>query len=127
KLISKSTMLMKMDLDPGIETANRLTESGTIDLTDEKQVKPIVDMVIAGLMSIETAQKMLGLDPKENSAEAAWMGLFSQGSLSDKLCDDCAYFDEENNRCGVTSTEVTFDSPACRFCRPKAKVSGEVP
>lgn len=120
KLISKSTMLMKMDLDPGIETANRLTESGTVDFTDEKQVKPIVDMVLSGLMSVETAQKMLGLDPKENRAKADWEGLYTRGDISDKICDECAYFNEENNRCGVTNTEVTFDTATCRLCNLKA-------
>ena len=45
KLISRSSLQLKMDLDPDIEAANRETESKKIDLMDEKQVKPVVDMV----------------------------------------------------------------------------------
>lgn len=117
KLISRSTMLMKMDLDPGIETANQLSERGTVDLLDQNQVKPIVDMVIAGIMGIETAQRMLGLDPAKNTAHA----MYSQGDAAGRICDECGYFDEEQNRCGVTTGEVTFDTAACRLCRPKPK------
>lgn len=127
KLISRSSLQMKMDLDPEIEEGNRVNESKSADLLDEKQVKPIVDMVVAGIMSVETAQQMLGLDPAKNpvgtGAAADWAGLFSQGNFSDKLCDDCSYFGEDNNLCGVTSAEVTFDTPACRFLRPKKKAS----
>ncbi len=119
KLISRSSLQMKMDLDPEIEEGNRVNESKSADLLDEKQVKPIVDMVVAGIMSVETAQQMLGLDPAKNPAgsrsEAAWAGLFAHGDHSGEVCDSCAYFGEENNRCGVTQAEVTFDSPACRF------------
>jgi len=123
KLISRSTMLMKMDLDPAIEAAKQQSERGMVDMLDEKQVKPIVDMVIAGLMSIETAQEMLGLDPAKNPpgsrAEAAMGGLFSQADFQSKLCDDCGYFDEEKNRCNVTDAEVTFDASACRHLHLK--------
>ncbi|MCL5103116.1 MAG: hypothetical protein M1133_03230, partial [Armatimonadetes bacterium] len=107
KLISRSSLQMKMDLDPDIEEGNRQNESKSADLLDEKQVKPIVDMVVAGIMSIESAQQMLGLDPAKNpvdsGAAADWAGLFTQANFSDKLCDDCGYFDENDNRCGVTS------------------------
>ena len=44
KLISRSSLQMKMDLDPDTEQANRESEGQTVDLLDEKQVKPIVDM-----------------------------------------------------------------------------------
>jgi len=128
KLISRSSLQLKMDLDPDIEEANRQNEGKSIDLLDEKQVKPIVDMVVAGIMSVETAQEMLGLDPAKNPAgsrsEAAWAGLFTHGDHSGEVCDSCAYFSEENNRCGVTQAEVTFDSPACRFLQ-RRKVEGK--
>ena len=67
KLISRSSLQLKMDLDPDIEAANRENEGKSVDLLDEKQVKPIVDMVMAGIMSVETAQEMLGLDPAKNT------------------------------------------------------------
>ena len=80
KLISRSSLQLKMDLDPDIEAANRETEKRSVDLLDEKQVKPIVDMVMAGIMGVETAQEMLGLDPAKNPAgtrtEASWAGPF---------------------------------------------------
>jgi len=120
KLISRSSLQLKMDLDPDIEKANRQSEGKSVDLLDEKQVKPIVDMVVAGIMSVESAQEMLGLDPAKNPpsgsrAEAAWAGLFATGGHSGEICDSCGYFDAEHNRCGVTQGEVNFDSPACRF------------
>lgn len=123
KLISRSSLQLKMDLDPDIEEANRQSEGKSVDLLDEKQVKPIVDMVVAGIMSVESAQEMLGLDPAKNRAgsrsEAAWAGLFMHGEHGGEVCDSCGYFDENDNRCGVTQAEVTFDSPACRFVQPK--------
>ncbi len=119
KLISRSSLQMKMDLDPDTEQANRENESQSVDLFDEKQVKPIVDMVVAGIMSVETAQEMLGLDPAKNPtgsrAEAAWGGLFSRADHDGEVCESCGYFDADHNRCGVTQAEVMFDSPACRF------------
>ncbi len=119
KLISRSSLQMKMDLDPDTEMANRQHEGKSVDLLDEKQVKPIVDMVVAGIMSIETAQEMLGLDPAKNPtgsrAEAAWGGLFTKAGDDGEVCESCGYFDADHNRCGVTSAEVTFDSPACRL------------
>ncbi|NLN75016.1 MAG: hypothetical protein GX139_01730, partial [Armatimonadetes bacterium] len=123
KLISRSSLQLKMDLDPDTETANREHEGKSVDLLDEKQVKPIVDMAVAGIMSVETAQEMLGLDPAKNPtgsrADAAWGGLFAKGEHDGEVCDSCGYFDAEHNRCGVIQAEVTFDSPACRFLQPR--------
>ncbi|MHB9038318.1 MAG: phage portal protein family protein [Armatimonadota bacterium] len=123
KLISRSSLQIKMELDPDIETANRQHEDKSVDLLDEKQVKPIVDMVVAGIMSVEAAQEMLGLDPAKNTSisktEAAWGGLFTQADSGDDVCDSCGYFDDEHNQCGVTQAEVMFDSPACRFIQLK--------
>lgn len=119
KLISRSSLQLKMELDPDIETANRQHEGKSVDLLDQNQVKPIVDMVVAGIMGVETAQQMLGLDPAKNTSipksEAAWGGLFTSADHTNEICDSCGYFDDEHNRCGVTQAEVAFDSPACRF------------
>ena len=41
KLISRSSLQLKMDLDPDIEAANRETEKHSVDLLDEKQVNPL--------------------------------------------------------------------------------------
>lgn len=130
KLISRSSLQLKMDLDPDIEAANRETEGKSVDLLDEKQVKPIVDMVMAGIMSVETAQEMLGLDPAKNPTgtrtEASWAGPFVRGGMGNAVCDDCAYFDDERNHCRVQRNETTFDTPTCRFFDSKA-VPSEVP
>lgn len=114
KLISRSSLQLKMELDPDTEAANREHESKSVDLLDEKQVKPIVDMVVAGIMGIEAAQEMLGLDPAKNKPVQAQAALHS-----DEMCDSCGFFTDEQNRCGVTQAETTFDSPACRFFEHK--------
>jgi hypothetical protein len=132
KLISRSSLQLKMDLDPDIEAANRETEKHSVDLLDEKQVKPIVDMVMAGIMGVETAQEMLGLDPAKNPAgtrtEASWAGPFVRGDMGNAVCDDCTHFDQERNHCRVQRNETTFDTPACRFFESKtvpSEVSSE--
>ena len=112
KLISRSSLQLKMDLDPDTEEANRENEGKNVDLLDEKQVKPIVDMVVAGIMSVETAQEMLGLDPAKNRPTAA-----QASAYADELCDTCGFFDGDRNKCAVTGSDATFDSPACRFIR----------
>ena len=122
KLISRSSLQLKMDLDPDIEAANRDSESQSVDLFDAKQVKPMVDMVLAGIMSVERAQKMLGIDPEKHTptgTEAAWGGPSAHGDVGDAVCDDCVHFDEAQNHCRVHRSEVTFDTPACRFLDPK--------
>ncbi len=127
KLISRSSLQLKMDLDPDLEAANRDSEGKLVDLFDTKQVKPIVDMVLAGIMSVQRAQKMLGLDPEENTptgTEAAWGGPSARGDIADAVCDDCVHFDEARNHCQVHRTETTFDMPACRFLDPKTGSPG---
>jgi len=130
KLISRSSLQLKMDLDPDIESANRETEKRSVDLLDEKQIKPIADMVMAGIMGVETAQEILGLDPAKNPVgsrtEASWGGPFTRGDLGDVVCDDCAHFDDEQNHCRVQRNETTFDAPACRFFDAKT-VPSETP
>jgi len=124
KLISRSSLQLKMDLDPDIEAANRENERKSVDLLDEKQVKPIVDMVMAGIMSVETAQEMLGLDREKNRAgagraEGSWGGPFARADTADEVCDACIHFDEARNFCRVHRAETTFDSSVCRFFDPR--------
>ncbi len=111
KLISRSSLQLKMDLDPDTEKANREHEGKSIDLMDEKQVKPIVDMVMAGIMGVEAAQQMLGLDPAKNKT-----GAQATASIGE-TCDTCGFFHDEHNKCGVTGDDVSFDTPACRFAQ----------
>jgi len=125
KLISRSSLQLKMDLDPDIEAANRQGEERSVDLLDEKQIKPIVDMVMAGILGVESAQEILGIDPSANPAvgtrtEAAWAGRFTKGNADDEICDACVHFEEEANYCRVKKVETTFDAQACRFFDPKS-------
>ena len=120
KLISRSSLQLKMDLDPDIESANRQGEDRSADLLDEKQIKPIVDMVMAGILGVEAAQEILGIDPTKNAVpgvgtEASWSGPFARGNAATEICDRCAHFDEGENFCRVKKAETTFDAQACRF------------
>lgn len=118
KLISRSSLQLKMDLDPDIEAANRETERKQIDLMDEKQVKPVVDMVVSGILSVPRARKMLGIpaEDDEPTAEAAlvWSGDLESTGIA-TVCDECSHFIADTNHCRVHNSERTFDAPACRF------------
>jgi len=117
KLISRSSLQLKMDLDPDIESANRETEKQTIDMLDEKQVKPLVDMVMAGILTVEAAQAMLGIKPEQAPVPEPDVPPTeqAQANLSGRICDGCLHFDDSMNRCGVHNFERSFDSAACRF------------
>ncbi len=118
KLISRSSLQIKMDLDPDIEAANRETERKNIDLMDEKQVKPLVDMVVSGIMSVPRAREILGIPAEETGLGAESAHIWSENleaTAESALCDECNHFNAESNQCRVHNTERTFDSPACRF------------
>ena len=120
KLISRSSLQLKMDLDPDIELANRQNEGSKVDLLDEKQVKPIVDMVVAGILSVEAAQQMLGLEPTasappEGQTEAGLRGGARAQAAVVGLCDDCSHYDPGRGWCRVHAAERAFDAPGCRF------------
>ena len=74
-------------------------------------------MVNTGIMSIETAQVKLGLDKEKNRpATADWNygpPSVSSAAAEGAVCDDCEFFDEETNYCGVTGRETRFDALAC--------------
>ncbi len=122
KLISRSSLQLKMDLDPDIEAANRENERKEIDLMDEKQVKPVVDMVFAGILSVDSARKMLGIasEQDDSSSEAihVWSGDMAATGKS-ATCDMCSHFLSDTSHCRIQNSERAFDAPACRFidCR----------
>jgi len=70
-LISRSSLQLKMDLDPEIETANQENERLNINLLDEKQIKPVVDMVIAGILGRDQAKQILGICTQR---QKGWLG-----------------------------------------------------
>jgi len=118
RLISKKSLQVRMDLDPEVEAEQGEKDRSQIDVTDEKRIKPVVDMVNAGIMSPEYAQELLGLPPEKNRQDAALQGtasqLFSLADVPDAICDECEYFDEDTNFCSVRETETRFDNNACR-------------
>jgi len=95
-------------------------------------VKPIVDMVMAGILTVEAAQAMLGIDPTQASTappvttEASWGGLSVKGAVAGEVCDDCVHFDGDANRCRVHRSERFFDSPACRFFEARMSAAAGV-
>jgi hypothetical protein len=62
-LISKNSLQLKMDLNPEMESVQR--EEERKKPRDIPDAKTIVDMVNAGIISVETAQEMLGLDKEK--------------------------------------------------------------
>jgi len=129
RLISKKSLQVRMDLDPDVESEQSEKDRTRIDLTDEKRIKPVVDMVNAGIMSPEYAQELLGLPPEKNRPNTALQGtasqLFSQAGPAEAMCDDCAYFDEETNGCSIRETDTRFDNNACRYFEPRGDAPAE--
>lgn len=122
KLISRASLQIKMDLDPEIEKANLDTEAKTIDLLNEKQIRPLADMVIAGILSVADARKMLGL-PDEQAAlpdsKAALLGITEMSaSAQTKTCGECSRFDLDRMYCPILEIERSSAAAACRFCEP---------
>jgi hypothetical protein len=119
-LISKNTIQTKMDLNPDVEKSNRKKEGTLVDMSWD--IKDIVALVQMGVMSVETARQMLGLEEaketgqidKEEKSEAE--GMYALAEV-EKICDGCAFFDDENNRCLVTGEDRRFNQKACRQFR----------
>lgn len=126
KLISKRTMQMKMELDPDLESTNRAQEQGAIslyDLLDEKLIKPMTELVTAGVVTPEAIAKLLNLTadmiPKApvTPAQAAQGGAYlrAQAAEDGRLCGDCKFYDDTRAYCPVLEEDMPFGSPACRF------------
>jgi len=116
-LISKNTIQTKMDLNPDVERSNRTKEGTLVDMSWD--IKDIVSLVQMGVMSVDTAREMLGLDgAKETGRVKVEVKSDAEGMYATadegKTCDGCAFFDAENNRCQVTDEERRFDQPVCR-------------
>ena len=125
-LISKNTIQMKMDLNPDLEKSNRKKEGTLVDMSWD--IKDIVALVQMGVMSVQTAQEMLGLDKTKESSRVVKQekseaeGMYATAAES-HVCDDCAFFDADNNLCLVTGEERVFDQAACRqFLRAELKL-----
>ncbi|MDP8240374.1 MAG: hypothetical protein P9X24_14890 [Candidatus Hatepunaea meridiana] len=116
-LISKNTIQTKMDLIPDVEKSNQAKEGTLVDMSWD--IKDIVSLVQMGVMSVQTAQEMLGLDgskemsrvQKQEKTDAEAMYATSSG---DRLCDECAFFETDENLCQVSCEERRFDQMVCR-------------
>ncbi|MBT3231489.1 MAG: phage portal protein [Calditrichaeota bacterium] len=124
-LISKNTIQTKMDLNPDVEKSNRTKEGTLVDMSWD--IKDIVSLVQMGVMSVQTAREMLGMDKvkensrveKEDKSEAE--GMYTTAG-EDHICDECGFFDADNNKCTVTDEERRFDQGACRQFLKSVKV-----
>jgi len=119
RLISRKSLQVRMQLDPDVEAAQAEAERKEIDLTDEKAVKPIVDLVNAGVITPEYAREVLGIPQEKNQSEAERLEvaarLFAGDRAEGAICDECQSFDGETNWCEFREKEVRFDDDACRY------------
>jgi len=119
RLISRKSLQTRMQLDPEVEATQSESERKEMDLTDEKCIKPIVDLVNAGVITPEYAREVLGIPQAKNTTEAERLDvaarLFSQGDVPEAMCDECEYFDADANWCSIRETETRFDNNACRY------------
>ena len=119
-LISKNTIQTKMDLNPDVEKSNRKKEGTLVDMSWD--IKDIVALVQMGVMSVETAREMLGLDEGKETGrikideKTESEGMYASAEV-EKICDGCAFFDGEANHCLVTGEDRRFNQKACRQFR----------
>ena len=118
QLISRSSLQLKMELDPAIEAANRERERQQIDLMDVRQIKPVVDMVVAGIISVERARALLGLaadDVASDHTTHAHCGHVLDTTTATAVCGTCRHWHAEQHHCAVLGIERHAEAPACRF------------
>lgn len=113
KLISRSSLQLKMDLDPEIENANQENERLIINLLDEKQIKPVVDMVIAGILDLTQAKQILGISNNDQKAEASLKADAGE-------CGQCQW--HSDGQCELNQISRSEDATACRFFNPQVDV-----
>ena len=107
KLISRSSLQLKMDLDPEIENANQENEQLNINLLDEKQIKPVVDMVIAGILDLDQAKQILGITG--NKGQKAEANLKADAGR----CGQCQW--HSDGQCELNQISRSAEGTACRF------------
>ncbi len=127
KLISKNSLQIKMDLNPEVESASTDVESAKpFDLSDSKTAETAMRFLENGVISIGKVQELFGFDKeKDRPAAADWnyRPPMATGAVEfDTICDECEFFDDENNWCDANSRDTRFDSRACTsFERKRAK------
>ena len=68
---------------------------------------------------MDTAREMLGMDLAKESGNISKQvktetEVMYANASEGNVCDDCAFFGGDSNRCLVTGEERTFDQAACR-------------
>lgn len=129
-LVSKKTVQIMMELNPDIEQANR---EGERVVDRDWSVQDIVQMVQLGILPVQMAQEVLGIDPAKAAEQAGAQAmadidqLYTRASAGrfSKVCDDCAFFGESNNRCHAQDIEIPFDTPACVLFEQKLIATAE--
>lgn len=116
ELISRSSLQLKMDLDPEIEASNREREH-KVNLFDKEQTSPVNDLVLSGVLPVEQVRELLGIKPGNENPYAAggvtFASLEEPERTGDEMCDDCFHFDRENPRCNVRNEDRPFDADPC--------------
>ena len=120
RLISRKTLQSKLGLNPEIERKNQ--EGDKADVFSASMMKPIAELVIAGVLSVPEARKLLGMEtaqtdtvpaaPEQVSAALAAMGMQVNAG---RICDECRSHTTASNRCEVLGCDRSFADPACRF------------
>lgn len=113
KLISRSSLQLKMDLDPEIENANQENEQLNINLLDEKQIKPVVDMVIAGILDLDQAKQILGI---RNNGQKTEANLKADAGN----CGQCQWYNA--GQCELNQISRSEDASGCRFFNQQVAV-----
>jgi hypothetical protein len=127
KLISKNSLQIKMDLNPEVEDSQTEAESKKpYDLSDNKTAETVMKFLESGVISIGKAQELFGFDKeKDRPATADWNyrpPMVTGAVEFDTICDECEFFDDENNWCDANNRDTRFDSRVCNsFERKRAK------
>lgn len=110
-LISRKTLQSKMELDSAIEQQN--SESDGVNLRNERQVRPIIDLAASGIVTPEEARGLLGLakeKPKDSPESLASLG---GSDVCGQICDTCQH--HTSDHCGLHDIARPFSASACRF------------
>ena len=116
-----------MDLNPEVEDSQTEAESKKpFDLSDNKTAETVMKFLESGVISIGKVQELFGFDKeKDRPATADWNyrpPMVTGAVEFDTICDECEFFDDENNWCDANNRDTRFDSRACTsFERKRAK------
>ena len=112
-LIERNTLLERMDLK---QERKRQAKHAFLD---ERKIKPVIDLVNMGIIGVETAQEILGVDKLANPpygssrVQATWGGLMSPCLKPGQTCEGCGHL--EDGVCLMMNIERRGEALACDF------------